>query len=104
MADQVNAAGSSRSETLVGQNSFKVRADILRLVPPATGRVLDIGCGPGLTGEAMRTAGAREVWGIERDPGLAEQARRRLDRVMTGDISDQPLLDLPTGAFDVLIY
>lgn len=101
---QVDAAGRSRSQTLVGQESFSVRADILRLIPSETGRVLDIGCGPGLTGEAIRAAGAREVWGVERDPVLAEQARSRLDRVITGDIAERPLLDLPLEAFDVLIY
>jgi SAM-dependent methyltransferase len=57
-----------------------------------------------LTGEAIRAAGAREVWGVERDPRLAEQARLRLDQVITGDISERPLLDLPSGSFDVLIY
>lgn len=104
MTGHVAAAERLQARTLVGQESFSVRADILRLIPIEAARVLDIGCGPGLTGEAIRAAGAREVWGIERDPVLAEQARSRLDRVITGDIAERPLLDLPLGAFDVLIY
>lgn len=97
-------AGSDGGATLVGQHEFTLRPEIVRLVPPGTGRVLDIGCGPGLTGAAIREAGAREVWGIERDPALAEQARQRLDRVVTGDISEAPMLDLLPASFDVLVY
>jgi SAM-dependent methyltransferase len=104
MADETASLIQSNAGTLVGQNSFKIRADVLRLVPPGASRVLDVGCGPGLTGEAIRAAGAREVWGVERDPGLAEQARQRLNRVVIGDIGEEPLLDLPLAGFDVLIY
>lgn len=90
--------------TLIGQEHFGARQDIVRLAPLPVDRVLDIGCGPGLTGAALRAAGAREVWGVERDPALAEAAAMRLDRVIHADLDNDPLLGLPPGSVDLLIY
>ena len=74
------------------------------MLPMPLDRVLDVGCGPGLTGQAIREAGVRELWGIERDPFLAAEARTRLDRVICGDVSADPCLDLPAGSFDAILY
>jgi SAM-dependent methyltransferase len=56
--------------------------------------VLDVGCGSGRVGSAVKDLGARVV-GVESDPTLAEVARSRLDAVHWGD----PFAD---GAFSVL--
>lgn len=88
----------------VGQHAFVARPDILALLTTPIGRVLDVGCGPGLTGEAVRVAGAREVWGLERDPELAEEARRRLDHVICSDLGTSAIEQLPTDYFDTIIY
>lgn len=78
------------------------RSEFMRLIPPDVRRVLDVGCGAGALGAALKRRGPVEVVGVERDPGAAEAARCVLDRVYQGDIE---LLDLPYGAgtFDCLV-
>jgi 2-polyprenyl-3-methyl-5-hydroxy-6-metoxy-1,4-benzoquinol methylase len=90
--------------TLVGQEAFSARSDIVAIIPRPAGRVLDIGCGPGLTGEAILRAGAAEVWGVERDPRLAADARARLSRVVCSDLEQTDLTELPSHYFDVIVY
>lgn len=87
-----------------GQEDFTARTDVVQLVPRPIGRVLDVGCGPGLTGEALLLAGATEVWGIERDPDLARQAETRLTTVVRLDLDRDPLGELPRAYFDCLAY
>ena len=103
----VDRSPDSRSEsstTLVGQERFTARQDIVRLAPTPIARVLDVGCGPGLTGAALRVAGAHEVWGVERDPDLAQAALSRLDRVISVDVSMDPLVGLSPASVDLLVY
>ena len=87
----------------VGQEAFKLRHDVAAMVPGPVERVLDVGCGPGLTGAALREVGVAEVWGLERDVELAEAARSQLDHVVCGDL-DGASVELPDGQFDGLIY
>jgi len=87
-----------------GQEDFTGRTDVVQLVPRPIGRVLDVGCGPGLTGEALLRAGATEVWGIERDPDLAREAETRLTTVVRIDLDRDPLGELPRAYFDCLVY
>jgi len=73
----------------------------------AGGPVLDLGCG---VGTALLCYGARvahaTLWGMERDPAIAELARANLKangmadrgRILTGDLL-RPPDDLPQGAF-----
>lgn len=42
------------------------------------GRTLDVGCGSGRLAQAMRDAGAREVWGIDPSPYMLQRATRRV--------------------------
>ncbi|MEZ4312323.1 MAG: methyltransferase domain-containing protein [Polyangiaceae bacterium] len=67
--------------------------------------VLDIGCGIGLNGAAARRKGA-SVTGIETDPASAAEARRRLDEVLSCDITDPAALTSALGArrFDLLLF
>ncbi len=70
------------------------RGGLLRLVPPPSRRILDVGCATGATGAALKTRDpAVHVTGVEIDPEMAETARRRLDRVIVGDVSEPALLD-----------
>lgn len=49
---------------------------------PTGGRVADPFCGSGSTGAAVTAiGGGRSFWGCERDPAMAEKARRRLASV-----------------------
>lgn len=78
------------------------RPDMAQFVPPGLERVLELGCGSGLFGEALKRSGVREVVGIEASPGPARAAARRLDRVIVADV-ERDVLDLAAGGFDCLV-
>jgi SAM-dependent methyltransferase len=78
------------------------RPDIQRLLQPEGRRILDIGCGEGALGLALKRAGAEHVAGVELDGGAAEIARGRLDEVVHGDASGTARA-LGGGAFDYLV-
>lgn len=62
------------------------RPEVIRLLPPAVRRLLDVGCGSGEAGGAVRRRTAPvEVTGVERDRAAADRARARLDRVIAGE-------------------
>ncbi len=62
-------------------------------------RVLDVGCGTGITSRLFLARGC-EVVGVEPDPRMAEVARRSGQRVEIGTVEDFDAGDLP---FDLLI-
>lgn len=64
------------------------RPDVVRMVPPVTGPVLDVGCSTGRVGRAIREVYGVPVWGIEADEQFADRAERRLDRVLVGDAAE----------------
>ncbi len=66
--------------------------------------VLDVGCGRGQNGEAIRAGGAR-VTGIENWPASVGTARARLDEVIDADIeSDESIEALAGRKFDLVVY
>ncbi len=75
----------------------------LELFDPRGCRVLDLGCGGGHNGALLRRAGAREVVGIERDPGAAATAAKRLDRVVQADLATFDFASLGVELFDVVL-
>lgn len=80
-----------------------VRTDVVCHVPPGTRRLLDIGCGAGLTAQyAKAEHGVEETVGIEYVPAIAQQAAERLDRVFCGDVETMEL-DFPAGYFDCIL-
>ncbi|MFH1985901.1 MAG: class I SAM-dependent methyltransferase [Pseudomonadota bacterium] len=63
------------------------RLEVTALVDPIAGRsFLDIGCGEGGLGRALKDAGSGPVVGIEVDPRAAAEAARYYDRVHTADV------------------
>ena len=64
-----------------------IRWDLLRFVKPGKNVILELGCGSGKTGEALKKeAKAEAVVGIELIPEIADKARGSLDQVIVGDI------------------
>jgi 2-polyprenyl-3-methyl-5-hydroxy-6-metoxy-1,4-benzoquinol methylase len=62
------------------------RPEMQPFVPDSVRRVLDIGCGAGAFGAALKSRiEGLSVTGVEMDPEAAESARARLDLVLTGD-------------------
>jgi predicted TPR repeat methyltransferase len=89
------------------------RPEVRALVPPGARRILDLGCSSGAVGAALKAAASSragapgpEVVGIEIDPGLAADARGRLDAVIVGDleqlVADRGRLE-DLGRFDCLV-
>ncbi|MBI3464556.1 MAG: glycosyltransferase [Planctomycetes bacterium] len=78
------------------------RPELVALVPEAARRVLDIGCGAGRVGAAIKARQQAEVVGIELDAQAAAEAQDRLDRVLVGNI-EQMELDLPPQSFDAIL-
>ncbi len=81
-----------------------VNDSLLRAVPAAARRILDVGCGSGEFGAALKARDpGREVFGIERAPGPARLAAGRLDRVFAADAERcEPPLD--AGSLDCVVY
>jgi 2-polyprenyl-3-methyl-5-hydroxy-6-metoxy-1,4-benzoquinol methylase len=78
------------------------RPELLALIQPSARKVLDIGCGAGRLGEAIKSRQPAEVVGIEYDEAAARTARQRLDRVLAGDV-EQMQPDFAPGTFDVVL-
>lgn len=77
----------------------------LRRERPGTPTALDVGCGRGQLGGAIRSLGYR-VTGIERHPRASVTARERLDEVVSVDLADQAATAaaLADRRFDVLLF
>jgi 2-polyprenyl-3-methyl-5-hydroxy-6-metoxy-1,4-benzoquinol methylase/GT2 family glycosyltransferase len=78
------------------------RPEVLQLVPATARCVLEIGCGAGRLGEALKQRQTREVVGVELNAHAAEKAKQRLDRVIAGDV-ERLTLDFADGSFDCLV-
>lgn len=72
------------------------RADVVAELPEPIGRVLDVGCGEGGVGRALRARGATAVWGVEAEPVAAERASATLDAVVSDTIEEA----LASGALE----
>lgn len=78
------------------------RQEMLAFLPANPRRLLDIGCGEGLFGAAVkqRFPGC-ETWGVEPVAEAAAQAATCNDRVM--QVALENVDDLPAGYFDVVV-
>jgi len=79
------------------------RPDIQAVVFVAGLRVLDVGCGSGALGAALKEAGAAYVAGIERYPAAAAKARGRVDDLVEGD-AVTAAIPFTRGEFDYIIF
>lgn len=80
-----------------------IRDDLIQMVEGDNNRILDIGCGGGQTGWALKKSGkAKEVIGIELVEGPAKRAKTMLDKVIHGDVEEMTL-SFPPEYFDYII-
>lgn len=81
---------------------LQARPEMMAFVPVAE-RLLDLGCGAGVFGAALRQCHrVQEVWGVERDATAAAFARRVLDQVLEADILEA-FAQLPRASFQVVV-
>ncbi len=92
----------STSRAAAGYGS-SVNRDALSAVPCSARRVLDVGCGTGATGRALKRRQYVEVHGVELDREQASAARSALDSAVCGDI-ERLALPFPAGHFDCIMY
>lgn len=76
-----------------------------RRLLPVTGKVLDVGCGRGQLGAAIREIGW-DVWGVEQSGEACSSARERLNGLVEADLHDMNAIRTGLGeqTFDALIF
>ncbi len=79
------------------------RPEMLEHIPAGVRKVLDVGCGAGSFGQAVKTRFQAEVWGIEVSKEAGRKAEEVLDRVLVGNIESGEL-PLPRGYFDCIVF
>ena len=95
----------SHTETANDENANYYQADrpeMLKLLPVATGRLLELGCGEGAFSAAAKRRFGAECWAMEYNPAVAMKASAVLDRVLVGD-ADQHIDELPDDYFDAIV-
>ena len=79
------------------------RQVLAQLIEAGPNRVLDVGCGEGRTGAALKASGrAAEVVGVEKNSVIAAIAQSHIDRVICADIEGLELPFAP-GRFDYIV-
>src|ERR1700748_413587 len=78
----------------------QARPELVAQLPARLGRVLDVGCGAGGVGRAIRDR-AEFLAGSELDPEAAAEAREAYDQVLNGRVED--VLSQAEGPFDTIL-
>lgn len=80
------------------------RPELTRFVPETARRILEIGCGNGAVGGALKMRQPCHVTGIEYVPAAADIAATRVDRILIGDCEQMDFTAVfEQGEFDCLI-
>jgi SAM-dependent methyltransferase len=74
---------------------------VLDAIPTSAQRVLDLGCGTGSLGRALKARQIVEVTGVTYSSTEAERARHHLDRVIVSDLNTFNPIEL--GPFDCIV-
>jgi GT2 family glycosyltransferase/tetratricopeptide (TPR) repeat protein/2-polyprenyl-3-methyl-5-hydroxy-6-metoxy-1,4-benzoquinol methylase len=80
------------------------RPDVASLVPVNAARILDVGCGGGMLGAALKLRQECEVTGIEMSPQACDLARKRIDRIVQSSINDISSDAFGKSEFDCIVF
>lgn len=78
------------------------RPEMLSLIPPSSHRVLDVGCGTGEFGAAIKHVVGAEVWGVEPFASAAATAATKLDGAIHSAFPTTH--ELPDHTFDCVVF
>jgi SAM-dependent methyltransferase len=98
----MSAAGVHDASDAAAGYFEHVRPELLALVPEGARTVVDVGCGTGALGAAIKARQGARVIGLEFVPEAAAVAEQRLDLVVQADLDaleDLPLEDASVDAF-----
>ena len=106
MSTETDTPAAAGLRTAEGDASYfeHTRPELRVLVPAGARRVLDVGCGGGALGAALRAERDVEVLGIEGFPDAAARAAERLDGAICADLDALEELPWEHGAFDAMIF
>lgn len=79
------------------------RHEMVDFLPKTAKTLLDIGCGIGTFGEVLKEEMGVEVWGVEKNEKAAEEAARKVDKVLRGDICEV-YSQLPDKYFECIVF
>jgi 2-polyprenyl-3-methyl-5-hydroxy-6-metoxy-1,4-benzoquinol methylase len=79
------------------------RVEVVPFILPDARSILDVGCGNGYFLKLAKDKTGAETWGLEYELNVAEEAKCRVDKVLTGSI--ESLADsLPDKYFDCIVF
>ncbi len=79
------------------------KPNLQRVINPKSAKILDMGCGAGTLGQALKQKLNAEVWGVESNFSLVNYAKNKLDKVISSGIEDS-VSSLPDNYFDTIIF
>ena len=98
----------SLSGVFLGPFYDSVAADVATAAPPS-GRVLDVGCGPGHLANRLARDHGLEVTGLDLDPAMIERARANAERAVIAErrpsfvVGSVAALPFSDASFDLIV-
>ncbi|MFC1585055.1 class I SAM-dependent methyltransferase [Fibrobacterota bacterium] len=75
---------------------------MLAYVPKTSEKILELGCGKGYFAGLVKKNIRAEMWGMEVNDEVAEEAEKIFDKVIIGDLNHE-IMNLPSRYFDCVI-
>ena len=91
----------------VNQNHREINPDLLHRIPVTSRTVLEVGCNDGALGKEFKRINPNVRYiGVESIPSLANEARKTIDHVIEGRLSDLDLekLNINENELDCIIF
>jgi 2-polyprenyl-3-methyl-5-hydroxy-6-metoxy-1,4-benzoquinol methylase len=79
------------------------RKEMLKYIPEGAEKSLEFGCANGRFSTLIKKKFGLEAWAVEMDKGAADEAAKKLDRVINAD-AHESLKDIPYNYFDCIIF